>query len=78
MRIANIPSANKGIFRHNDMVCLKRCIEDVPPDMERVVVGLTFPVVPKGDETIRFQINACHTEEDINYVLNLLVGFNTQ
>jgi 7-keto-8-aminopelargonate synthetase-like enzyme len=60
------------------MVCLKRCIEDVPPDMERVVVGLTFPVVPKGDETIRFQINACHTEEDINYVLNLLVGFNTQ
>ncbi len=37
-----------------------------------LVVGLTFPVVPKGDETIRFQINAAHTEDDINYVLDLL------
>ncbi|MGB3211025.1 MAG: aminotransferase class I/II-fold pyridoxal phosphate-dependent enzyme [Desulforhopalus sp.] len=37
-----------------------------------LVVGLTFPVVPKGDETIRFQINAAHTEADIEYVLELL------
>jgi glycine C-acetyltransferase len=37
-----------------------------------LVVGLTFPVVPKGDETIRFQINASHTQNDINYVLGLL------
>ncbi len=40
-----------------------------------LVVGLTFPVVPKGDETIRFQINAAHTEADIDYVLNLLDFF---
>jgi glycine C-acetyltransferase len=37
-----------------------------------LVVGLTFPVVPKGDETIRFQINACHTSADIEYVMELL------
>ncbi len=37
-----------------------------------LVVGLTFPVVPKGDETIRFQINACHTHTDIDYVIGLL------
>lgn len=37
-----------------------------------LVVGLNYPVVPKGDETIRFQINAAHTEADINYVLNAL------
>lgn len=37
-----------------------------------LVVGLTFPVVPKGDETIRFQINASHTKSDIEYVLGLL------
>ena len=37
-----------------------------------LVVGLTFPVVPKGSETIRFQINASHTKADIDYVLGLL------
>lgn len=37
-----------------------------------LVVGLTFPVVPKGDETIRFQINGAHTEADIDYALGVL------
>ena len=37
-----------------------------------LVVGLTFPVVPQGEETIRFQINAAHTEADIDSVLDLL------
>ncbi len=40
-----------------------------------LVVGLTFPVVPKGDETIRVQINAAHTKSDIEYVLNTLDRF---
>ncbi len=40
-----------------------------------LVVGLTFPVVPEGDETIRFQINAAHTESDIDQVLALLKQF---
>jgi len=37
-----------------------------------LVVGLTFPVVPRGDETIRFQLNAAHTKWDVDYVLDLL------
>ena len=40
-----------------------------------LVVGLTFPVVPKGDETIRFQMNACHTHADIDFVLGLIETF---
>jgi glycine C-acetyltransferase len=34
-----------------------------------LAVGLTYPVVPQGDETIRFQINAAHTAADIDEVL---------
>ncbi|HKK90053.1 MAG TPA: aminotransferase class I/II-fold pyridoxal phosphate-dependent enzyme [Desulfobacteraceae bacterium] len=41
-----------------------------------LVVGLTFPVVPRGDETIRFQINAAHTAEDITYVLEQINQFD--
>ncbi len=37
-----------------------------------LAVGLTFPVVPRGDETIRFQVNAAHTEADIDQVLAAL------
>ncbi len=37
-----------------------------------LVVGLTFPVVPKGDESIRFQINAAHQEKDVQLVLSVL------
>lgn len=44
-------------------------------DQGVLVVGLTFPVVPKGDETIRFQINACHTSADIDHVIELLHDF---
>jgi glycine C-acetyltransferase len=37
-----------------------------------LAVGLTFPVVPRGEETIRFQINAAHTSADIEQVLEAL------
>lgn len=37
-----------------------------------LVVGLNFPVVPQGDQTIRFQINAAHTKADIEAVLSIL------
>jgi glycine C-acetyltransferase len=37
-----------------------------------LATGLNFPVVPKGDEEIRFQISADHTEQDIDYVLGVL------
>ena len=44
-------------------------------DQGILAVGLTFPVVPRGDETIRFQINAAHTPADIDWVLNALGSF---
>ncbi len=37
-----------------------------------LATGLNFPVVPKGDEEIRFQVNADHTPADIDYVLDVL------
>ncbi len=40
-----------------------------------LATGLAYPVVPKGDEEIRFQINADHTEGDIDRALEILGGF---
>jgi glycine C-acetyltransferase len=40
-----------------------------------LAVGLAFPVVPRGEETIRFQINAAHTPADIDEVLAALAAF---
>lgn len=37
-----------------------------------LATGLAYPVVPRGDEAIRFQINADHTEADIDHVLGVL------
>jgi glycine C-acetyltransferase len=34
--------------------------------------GIYYPVVPKGDEEIRFQVCADHTKADIDYVLDVL------
>jgi glycine C-acetyltransferase len=42
-----------------------------------LATGLAFPVVPKGDEEIRFQVNADHTESDIDEVLDVLSRFHT-
>ena len=40
-----------------------------------LATGLNFPVVPKGDEEIRFQVNADHTEADIDRALGVLASF---
>ena len=40
-----------------------------------LVTGLTHPVVPRGDEEIRVQVNADHTEADLDYVLQVLAGY---
>jgi len=40
-----------------------------------LATGLNYPVVPKGDETIRFQVSADHTEKDIDSVLEVLDRF---
>jgi glycine C-acetyltransferase len=41
-----------------------------------LATGLAFPVVPRGDEEIRFQVNADHTESDIDEVLEVLARFS--
>lgn len=40
-----------------------------------LATGLNYPVVPKGDEEIRFQVSADHTELDIEYALDVLKKF---
>lgn len=40
-----------------------------------LATGLNYPVVPKGDEEIRFQVNADHTEADIDYAIEVLRSF---
>jgi glycine C-acetyltransferase len=41
-----------------------------------LATGLAYPVVPRGDEEIRFQINADHTAGDIDEVLAVLRRFH--
>ncbi len=40
-----------------------------------LATGLNYPVVPKGEEEIRLQVAANHTEKDIDYILNILSKF---
>ncbi len=40
-----------------------------------LATGLNFPVVPRGDEEIRFQVSADHTEADIDEALGVLAVF---
>ena len=40
-----------------------------------LATGLNHPVVPRGDEEIRFQISADHTEADIDEALAALASF---
>ena len=40
-----------------------------------LATGLAYPVVPKGAEEIRFQINGDHTEADIDEVLAAIASF---
>ncbi len=40
-----------------------------------LATGLNYPVVPKGDQLIRFQIAADHTAYDIDYALKVLEDY---
>jgi glycine C-acetyltransferase len=40
-----------------------------------LATGLNYPVVPKGEQEIRLQVNADHTEQDLKYLLEKLAGF---
>ncbi|MDT8340798.1 MAG: aminotransferase class I/II-fold pyridoxal phosphate-dependent enzyme [Longimicrobiales bacterium] len=44
-------------------------------DQGVLVTGLAFPVVPRGDEEIRAQVNADHTPQDIDRVLEILAAY---
>jgi glycine C-acetyltransferase len=41
-----------------------------------LATGLAYPVVPRGDEEIRMQINADHTQSDLDEVLEILGDFD--
>jgi glycine C-acetyltransferase len=41
-----------------------------------LVTGLNYPVVPKGDEEIRLQVSANHTEADVSFFLDALRSFH--
>lgn len=40
-----------------------------------LATGLAYPVVPPGDEEIRFQISADHTQYDVDYTLSVSETF---
>jgi glycine C-acetyltransferase len=40
-----------------------------------LATGLAYPVVPRGEEEIRFQLSADHTAADVDQVLDALRGF---
>ena len=40
-----------------------------------LATGLNFPVVPRGDEEIRFQLCADHTPTDIDEALAVIAAF---
>ena len=43
-----------------------------------LATGLAFPVVPKGEEEIRFQVSADHTTADIDEALDALAQFRDE
>jgi glycine C-acetyltransferase len=43
-----------------------------------LTTGIFYPVVPKGDDEIRFQVCADHTRYDIDYVLDVLREYRTR
>ena len=47
-------------------------------DNNILATGLNYPVVPRGDQSIRFQISAEHTEADIDYALDVLKRFKDE
>ncbi len=40
-----------------------------------LATGLNYPVVPKGEEEIRLQVSADHTQKDIDFLLKVMAAF---
>ena len=49
MRISNVPRSNRAIFKHNDMTDLRRCLDQVPTGMKRVLVVFDGIFSMRGD-----------------------------
>lgn len=45
-------------------------------DHNILATGLNYPVVPQGDQEIRLQVSAEHTEKDLDYLLEVLECFS--
>jgi glycine C-acetyltransferase len=45
-------------------------------DHNILATGLNYPVVPQGDQEIRLQVSAGHTEQDLDYLLEVLGNFH--
>ncbi|MCF7875580.1 aminotransferase class I/II-fold pyridoxal phosphate-dependent enzyme [Candidatus Bipolaricaulota bacterium] len=52
-----------------------RDMVDYLKENEVLATAIVYPVVPQGDESIRFQISADHTKEDLDYVLKKIDQF---
>lgn len=59
MRIAGVPRENKAIYAHNDMEDLRRCLEQIPEGMERVVVIFDGIFSMRGDNALLDEIHRC-------------------
>lgn len=46
-------------------------------DRQILATGLNYPVVPKGDQEIRLQLSAEHSEKDVDVLLTALAGFQS-
>ena len=77
-------AVERGIERGDFRPVVPLFVRDTPKTVELVkhlrahgvlATGLNFPVVPKGDETIRFQLSADHTAGDVDQVLGVLAAF---
>jgi glycine C-acetyltransferase len=51
MRLANVPGERKGIYPHNHMEALRKCLEEVPQDVERVILIFDGIFSMRGDYT---------------------------
>ena len=56
MRIANVPRERRTIFKHNDTEGLRRALDQVPQEMERVIVIFDGIFSMRGDHAALAEI----------------------
>ena len=74
--IETIPGAHPVVPLMIRDTARTRAMVDHLYDHGVLVTGLAYPVVPRGDEAIRAQVNADHTPQDIDRVLEILAAFD--